>query len=153
MNFWTARTLRISLWIVLAAVFFFAVEYFRYSQDRPLASVQRWFILLSYNASKNPVSTGQLAHWDMAVLDADVHPPLTSFEKNTRKIGYVSLGEAEQYRDYWPKVRDAPWRLEENPNWKGNYFVDVRESLAGGREISLASYNKFRALRGDGCNL
>ena len=91
MNFWTDRTLRISLWIVFAAAFFLAVQLFKSSPHQPFASVQRWFILLSYNASKNPVSTEQLAHWDMAVLDADVHPPLASFEKIRAKSGMSVL--------------------------------------------------------------
>lgn len=41
-------------------------------------------------------------------------------------IAYFSIGEAEDYRNYWKKEwdREKPhWILEENPNWKGNYLV------------------------------
>lgn len=41
-------------------------------------------------------------------------------------IAYLSIGEAEDYRNYWNKSwsRKRPeWIVEENPNWKGNYVV------------------------------
>lgn len=49
-------------------------------------------------------------------------------------VAYLSIGEAEDYRDYWQSKwdadsdgtpdKDAPvWLLKENPDWKGNYRV------------------------------
>jgi cysteinyl-tRNA synthetase len=47
-------------------------------------------------------------------------------------IAYISIGEAENYRDYWKstwlkdnKLTPASpvWLLKENPEWKGNYVV------------------------------
>jgi len=41
-------------------------------------------------------------------------------------IGYLSIGEAENYRYYWQlewKENPPAWLLDENPNWPGNYKV------------------------------
>jgi cysteinyl-tRNA synthetase, unknown class len=37
-------------------------------------------------------------------------------------IAYMSIGEAETYRWYWPQ-RSAEWLGPENPEWRGNYGV------------------------------
>ena len=42
-------------------------------------------------------------------------------------ISYMSIGEAEDYRDYWNeewKVGDPSFLKEENPEWEGNYKVE-----------------------------
>jgi len=41
-------------------------------------------------------------------------------------LAYLSIGEAEDYRDYWKESwqADPPdWLGDENPNWPGNYTV------------------------------
>lgn len=41
-------------------------------------------------------------------------------------VSYFSIGEAEDYRDYWQKgwkKRPPAWLDQENPEWKGNYKV------------------------------
>lgn len=41
-------------------------------------------------------------------------------------IAYISIGEAESYRDYWqPAWENTPpaWLGPENPDWPGNYKV------------------------------
>lgn len=37
-------------------------------------------------------------------------------------IAYMSIGEAETYRWYWPQ-RSSAWLGPENPQWRGNYAV------------------------------
>jgi cysteinyl-tRNA synthetase, unknown class len=37
-------------------------------------------------------------------------------------IAYMSIGEAETYRWYWPQ-RSSTWLGPENPQWRGNYGV------------------------------
>ncbi len=37
-------------------------------------------------------------------------------------LSYMSIGEAENYRWYWPQ-RNPAWLGPENPKWKGNYGV------------------------------
>lgn len=64
----------------------------------------------------------------LAVFDADKHPPLaTLFDRDILLLGYLSLGEVENYRADFAAVRSAGYMLMENPNWKGSYFVDVRD--------------------------
>lgn len=44
----------------------------------------------------------------------------------TKLISYVSIGEAEDYRDYWKKgwsSQPPTWLERENPDWEGNYKV------------------------------
>ena len=41
-------------------------------------------------------------------------------------IAYFSIGEAEDYRNYWNKLwnkKRPEWIVAENPAWKGNYIV------------------------------
>ena len=41
-------------------------------------------------------------------------------------LAYLSVGEAETYRDYWQKSwknQPPPWLLEANSNWEENYRV------------------------------
>ena len=43
-----------------------------------------------------------------------------------KALAYISIGEAEDYRDYWQsiwKTNPPAWLGAENPNWKGNYKV------------------------------
>ncbi len=44
-------------------------------------------------------------------------------------IAYLSIGEAESYRDYWQpdwRVGHPDWILMENPRWNENFRVDYR---------------------------
>jgi cysteinyl-tRNA synthetase len=70
---------------------------------------------------------------DLVVIDyADGATPFTraQVEQMQRKpdgsrrivLSYMSIGEAEDYRWYWPQ-RNAAWLGPENPKWKGNYGV------------------------------
>lgn len=64
----------------------------------------------------------------LAVLDADGHPPLRPIAANgTVLLGYVSLGEVERHRAHFDAVRREGILLDENPNWPGSFYVDVRD--------------------------
>lgn len=80
-----------------------------------------WVCVYSRDASPT-----EIAKFDLAVLDSDAHPELRNLSRTgTILIGYVSLGEAAEYRTYWPNVVGKSWLLDKNPNWD-SYFVDVR---------------------------
>jgi hypothetical protein len=50
----------------------------------------------------------------------------------TIRLAYVSVGEADPRRPYWPAVRGQPFLVEPNPEWPDNIRVDMRErALAG----------------------
>jgi cysteinyl-tRNA synthetase, unknown class len=70
---------------------------------------------------------------DMVVIDysAESGPfTKTDVERMQRKpdgsrrvvLAYMSIGEAETYRWYWPQ-RSSAWLGAENPRWRGNYGV------------------------------
>jgi|GEM_PF-2441398 len=46
--------------------------------------------------------------------------------KQSRKIvlAYISIGEAENYRSYFPKIKGKSYLGSENPSWKGNFMVE-----------------------------
>ncbi len=114
------------LWMVLSSGWIVNAH----GQTAPsLREVDDWFILLDYrkNETGERFPSRMLEH-DMAILDSDFHPPLSSVRDRMILLAYVSAGEAESYRSYWDEIKDAPWIVGENPNWEGNHYVDVRRS-------------------------
>jgi uncharacterized protein (TIGR01370 family) len=73
-------------------------------------------------------SASTLASYDLLVLDSDYHPDLNTLaDRGKTLLGYLSLGEVERIRAYYDEVRAEGILLQENPFWKGSYFVDVRD--------------------------
>jgi endo-alpha-1,4-polygalactosaminidase (GH114 family) len=69
-----------------------------------------------------------LQPYGLLVLDARYHPPLAPLHAAGKTLyGYVSLGEIELHHPLYPRVRAEGLLLGENPNWKGSYFVDLRD--------------------------
>jgi len=94
-----------------------------------LNDVNKWFIVLDYEEGDefSPVFDSQTIQlFDMAILDPDHHPPLEDIKEKILLIAYISVGEAEDYRFYWDSIKEKPWIIGENPNWQGNYYVDIR---------------------------
>jgi len=113
----------LALLAVLAVSYqFFFVKF----NPQDLRSVQKWFILLDYDQENSSVDFNRIKEFEMAVLDPDQHLPLEHFQKGAFLIAYLSLGEAEDYRFYWNNIKKQSWVLNKNPNWEGNYYVDVR---------------------------
>lgn len=61
-------------------------------------------------------------------IDQDPKPYLTKPDGTPRAVlAYFSIGEAEDYRAYWPLVHERKVGdgvvLFENPDWKGNYAI------------------------------
>lgn len=66
--------------------------------------------------------------YDTIVFDREWHPDLQLLiEEKKTLLGYISLGEISNSRSYFQKFKDAGLLLMENENWKGSYFVDVRD--------------------------
>jgi len=88
----------------------------------PLDHVHQW---ICYYGSE--ISAAFLKKTQLIIADPDIiFPEIFPSEALPLFVGYVSVGEAEKYRWYWPLIKDKPWVLEENPNWSGNHWVDVR---------------------------
>lgn len=74
------------------------------------------------------LKTADLKNIDWAIVDQDIDPrPLRN--GRTKFIAYVSVGEAEEYRDYWTKVKSSGALVEKNPNWQGAHLVDIRSKI------------------------
>jgi len=91
-----------------------------------LNDVEKWFILLDYGSLGSDINPYDILEYDMAIVDPDNHFPIEFLKDQIILIAYVSLGEAEIYRKYWEKIKNEEWVLGDNPDWKGNFYVDVR---------------------------
>jgi polysaccharide biosynthesis protein PelA len=70
----------------------------------------------------------ELLGFDLLILDSDTHPHLQPLlARNKIILGYLSLGEAEDYRSYFAEVKADGILLDENQNWKGSHLVDLRD--------------------------
>ncbi len=73
---------------------------------------------------------GAFADYHLLVFDSESHPPISPLvDAGTTILGYISLGEVERYRSYFSTVHAEGILLDENPNWPGSYFVDLRSAL------------------------
>jgi uncharacterized protein (TIGR01370 family) len=81
-----------------------------------------------YYSDQAPVE--RFTPYQVLVLDSRHHPvlqPLT--EKGKLLLGYISLGEAEKTSPYYTLLKKNGLLLNENKNWKGSFFVDLRQPL------------------------
>lgn len=70
----------------------------------------------------------EFVDYTLVVLDATYHPPLEPLKNmGKRLLGYISLGEVENWRPYFAAVKAEGLTLGENPHWKGSFSVDVRD--------------------------
>ncbi|MGH7005234.1 MAG: endo alpha-1,4 polygalactosaminidase [Alphaproteobacteria bacterium] len=88
-----------------------------------LAEDQRWVVVYS----EKPAIEA-FRDYRLIVLDSTHHPPIRPLlEQRKTVIGYISLGEAENYRDYYKDVEKEGILLDKNPNWPDSRYVDVRD--------------------------
>ncbi|MFN8611057.1 MAG: endo alpha-1,4 polygalactosaminidase [Vulcanimicrobiota bacterium] len=114
------------LWLAMAALMLAGCS-------RP-AATDRWKEVHSFACQLQNLEPGHPPVADLLITDPthDGRSPLTPEEMSRLKassplvLGYLSLGEAENYRDYWQKGwkpgRPA-WLGPTNPDWGGNYKV------------------------------
>ncbi len=65
---------------------------------------------------------------DWAILEPDNLQPSSLKNPKIKTLGYISLGEINSSRSYWPKIQNSSFIVEENPNWPGAYRVDIRST-------------------------
>lgn len=88
------------------------------------ADDERWVVV--YNEKPTIES---FRDYSLVVLDSIHHPPIRPLlEQRKTVIGYLSLGEAESYRDYYKDVEKEGILLDKNPNWPDSRYVDVRDA-------------------------
>lgn len=79
-----------------------------------------------YYADKEPVKAFE--PYRLLVLDSKHHPPLRALkDRGKTLLGYISLGEVEQHRPWYERVKGWGLLSQENPNWPGSFYVDVRD--------------------------
>lgn len=93
-----------------------------------LNSVEKWFILLSYDPAQTEIIPAVISNFKLAILDPDSHPQLEILKNKMVLIAYISLGEAATYRSYWQSIQNKKCLVKKNPNW-GSYYVDVRDTF------------------------
>lgn len=100
----------------------------------PLSDVTTWAYVINDVGPAKMAKIGDLAV-DLVVVDSEDRA-LEPFDQadvavmqganDKQVISYLSIGEAETYRDYWQAAwESAPpvWLAEENPEWEGNIKV------------------------------
>lgn len=66
--------------------------------------------------------------YDLLVFESERYPPLEPLvDRRKTVIGYLSLGEVNEARPYFAEVKAESLFRGENENWKGSFFVDVRD--------------------------
>lgn len=83
---------------------------------------------------------------DMVVLDPDNYQG--ALATGPVRLAYVSAGEADERRSFWPKVQGRPWLVEPNPEWPAAHRVDPRAKEW--RELVLAQVSSALARGYDG---
>lgn len=79
-----------------------------------------------YYADKEP--TRAFEPYKLLVLDSRNHPPLRPLkDRGKTLLGYISVGEVETHRSWFDRVKGWGLLDQENPNWPGSFYVDVRD--------------------------
>ncbi len=68
-----------------------------------------------------------LDRYDLVIIDPDQSRNSESDSLSARKllpVAYVNIGEAEEYRWYYPEIK-SNWFLGKNPNWDRHYYLDA----------------------------
>jgi uncharacterized protein (TIGR01370 family) len=89
-----------------------------------LHEVGGWFVLYDDRYSFAPPF-----RWDdhdMAILDPDHHPDLREVPDRILLIAYVSVGQADPERDYWPQIEGRSWLISNEDSQDKKYLIDVR---------------------------
>lgn len=85
----------------------------------------RWAV---YYSDQEPANA--FKDFDLLVFDGDKHPPLYQLlDHGKQLLGYVSLGEAEKSRYYFPDLEKNNILCGPNPNWEGSFYVDLRQLM------------------------
>lgn len=66
--------------------------------------------------------------YDLVVFDSRNHPSLRPLQNQDKTLlGYLSIGEAENYRSDFDTIKELGVLLHENKHWPGHYIVDIRD--------------------------
>jgi uncharacterized protein (TIGR01370 family) len=93
-----------------------------------LESIDRWWILIGHAEGLETVDWRRAAHGTgMVVLSGDPRVKLDDFPRQTLRLAYLSVGEADANRGYWHAVQHHSFLIEPNPDWPQGLRVDLRD--------------------------
>jgi len=93
-----------------------------------LSQVTRWWILIGHSNALDAMNWPQQTRdTEMVVLSDDPRIPIRDLPRGTLRLAYLSVGEADRQRPYWPAVQAQPYLVEANPHWPDNFRVDLRD--------------------------
>lgn len=81
----------------------------------------RWLVYYGDKLKESDLKDVQLA-----IVEAGHFTPGEHSGLSTKFFGYISVGEAEEYRSYWNQAKKSQSLVERNPLWKGSHLVDIR---------------------------
>lgn len=65
--------------------------------------------------------------FELLILEPEAIGDLDAADKAGRIcVGYMSVGEAERNRWFYPDIKDKAWVLDANPDWPDSRLVDMR---------------------------
>ena len=97
----------------------------RESRRAVLSSAESFVTVLSAKADGETLRRSEVAILDAGHYSVDEIAALR--EDGVLSLGYVNIGEVEDWRPFADRV-DPAWELGENPLWAGHRFVDAREA-------------------------
>lgn len=66
--------------------------------------------------------------YSIIAFDSDHHPPLDPLlYQNKQLLGYISFGEAEDYRSFFKDLEAQGLLLDANKDWPGHHIIDIRK--------------------------
>lgn len=84
---------------------------------------ERWTVYYGYELEANAFDA-----FDVVVLDGGYDKPVAELKaKGKTVLGYISFGEAENYRSFFKDIEAKGVLMEENPEWPGHIIIDVRK--------------------------
>lgn len=99
-----------SFFLFLAAILFTSGLF---AEDK-----ERW---VAYYSDKAPIEA--FDPYSLIVLDSDDHPTLEALKEGGKTLlGYLSLGEVENNRWWYPDVKNEGILLHENKLWPGSFL-------------------------------
>ncbi len=104
------------------------IIYSSFAFAKPLSAFQPKKWLCVYH--KIPVEKLLAAGVDLMVIDPDAYSAeqVAQLKGNGAKVvAYLSIGEAEGYRSYFPEIASSALIIKENPEWSDNFPVKYWE--------------------------
>ena len=96
-----------------------------FPSGQSLEHVGRWWTVLGDpEGAAEPDWVRAFEGADLAIVN---QAPPASARSGALVLGYLSLGEAETSRAYWPQIARQSFVVERNPDWPDNYRVDIRD--------------------------